>query len=133
MKIKIGDILKTSDDKLVTNKDEGTSNKSRLLGVTSVDKNDDLTGIKIYTHGSNVSDGDIEVIANPKLSKKSLYGKHIITHEYILDEKNEKVPVRLNMKNGNLSKTEHKVEQSNLDEAVSVLSNREKRKYNRHK
>ena len=49
-KIKIGTIFETTDDKLVTNKDTRTSKKKRKLVITSVDKNEDLTGMKIYTH-----------------------------------------------------------------------------------
>lgn len=128
-KIKIGTIFETTDDKLVTNKDTRTSKKKRKLVITSVDKNEDLTGMKIYTHNNNISLDDIVVKSNPPLPKKSVFGKHIITHEYI-DEKNVS---RLNIKNGNLKQTNYSVYEDNVLEGIEKISNREKRKLNRNK
>lgn len=131
--IKKGSIVSSTDDKLVTNKDQKESKKSRLLAVTSVNKNtNDLTALKIYTHGSKTSDDEVEVLASPKLSKKSVFGKHIITHEEVT-AKGKKSIERLNEKNGNIKVTTHTVKEKNIDEAISKLSKRERRKLERNK
>ena len=131
--IKKGTIVTSTDDKLVTNKDKRQSKKRRLLAVTSVnEETKDLTPVKIYTHGSKTSCDEVEVKAVPKLSKKSVFGKHIITHEEV-STKGGKSVKRLNEKNGNIKATQHKVKEKNIDEAISKLSKREKRKLERHK
>ena len=131
--IKKGYIVSSTDDKLVTNKDWKQSKKKRLLAVTSVnEKTKDLTAVKIYTHGSKISSDDVEVKAVPKLSKKSVFGKHIITHEEVAAKGGKSVK-RLNERNGNIKATQHKVKEKNIDEAISKLSKREKRKLERHK
>ncbi|MDE7264505.1 MAG: hypothetical protein K2N64_07575 [Anaeroplasmataceae bacterium] len=131
--IKKGTIISSTDDKLVTNKDQKKSNKNRLLAVTSVNKKtEDLTAMKIYTHNSKTTADEVEVVADPKLSKKSVFGKHIITHEEVKEKGNTSVK-RLNKKNGNIKVTEHTIEEKNINEAISKLSKREKRKLERHK
>lgn len=132
-KIKKGSIISSTDDKLVTNKDQKKSKKNRLLAVTSVNKTtNDLTALKIYTHGAKTSEDEVEVIANPKLSKKSVLGKHIITHEEVTT-KGKKSIKRLNEKNRNIKVTKHIVKEKNIDEAISKLSKRERRKLERNK
>lgn len=101
--------------------------------MTSVnEETKDLTAVKIYTHGSKISSDEVEVKAVPKLSKKSVFGKHIITHEEVATKGGESVK-RLNEKNGNIKATQHKVKEKNIDEAIGKLSKREKRKLERHK
>ena len=131
--IKKGTIVSSTDDKLVTNKDQKHSKKKRLLAVTSVnEKTKDLTAVKIYTHGSKLAPDEVEVKATPQLSKKSVFGKHIITHEEVTSKSGKSVK-RLNEKNGNIKATQHKVKEKNLDEAISKLSKRERRKLERNK
>lgn len=88
--------------------------------------------MKIYTHGAKTSEDEVEVIANPKLSKKSVLGKHIITHEEVTT-KGKKSIKRLNEKNRNIKVTKHIVKEKNIDEAISKLSKRERRKLERNK
>ncbi len=133
IKIKKGTIVASADDKLITNKDNKKSKKSRLLAITSVNETtEDLTALKIYTHDSNIKKDEVVVVANPKLSKKSVFGKHIITHEEV-KEKGKTTIKRLNKKNGNIKVTKHTIKESKIDEAIDKLSKREKRKLERHK
>lgn len=131
--IKKGSIVSSTDDKIITNKDQKKSKKNRLLAVTSINETTkDLTALKIYTHGSKTSEDEIEVMANPKLSKKSVFGKHIVTHEEVIT-KGKKSIKKLNEKNGNIKVTKHTVKENNIDKAISKLSKRERRKLERHK
>lgn len=131
--IKKGYIVSSTDDKLITNKDQKKSQKNRLLAVTSVnEETKNLTAVKIYTHGGNTDSDEVEVKATPKLSKKSVYGKHIITHEEVT-AKGKKSLKRLNEKNGNIKVTRHTVNENNIDKAISKLSKRERRKLERNK
>lgn len=134
MKVKIGSIVKTTDDKLVSNKDDRSSNKNRFLSVVSVEQEtDNLLGIKIYTHDDNISNDDVIVDANPRLPKQSAFGKHIISHEYVKDKEGKEQMVRLNMKNGNLKLTGYSTTSENVNKALEKMSSREKRKYRRNK
>lgn len=134
MKVKIGSIVKTTDDKLVSNKDDRSSNKNRFLSVVSVEQEtDNLLGIKIYTHDDNISNDDVIVDANPRLPKQSAFGKHIISHEYVKDKEGKEQMVRLNMKNGNLKLTGYSTTSENVNKALGKMSSREKRKYRRNK
>lgn len=131
--IKKGSVVSSFDDKLVTNKDNKKSKKSRLLAITSMNKKTkDLTAIKIYTHKNSNSFDNVVVKSTPKLSKKSVFGKHIITHEIIINNGNTSVK-RLNEKNGNIKTTPHHIEEKNVDKAINKLSKREKRKLERNK
>lgn len=134
MKVKVGSIVKTTDDKLVFNKDDRSSNKNRFLSIVSVEQEtDNLLGIKIYTHDDNISDDEIIVESNPRLPKQSVFGKHIISHEYVKDKEGKEQMVRLNMENGNLKLTGYSTTSENVNEALEKMSSREKRKYNRNK
>ncbi len=88
--------------------------------------------MKIYTHGSKIGNDEIEVEANPKLFKKSVFGKQITTHE-VVKEQGKLIAKKLNKKNGNIKTTLHSTKKKNIDDAINKLSNREKRKLKRHK
>lgn len=125
-KINIGQVFLTNDDKLVTKNDKKSSYKSRFVTVIKKLNEDNLVVLKVYT--SKIADNRVKIEKEAGLKKESVIGENVITHELVNGESK-----KISLKNGNLKIKKRMIKSSTIDEAISKLSEREKRKLNRAK